>query len=77
METLIFWACALILAVVAGYKMGKWSKELEMIRLQNDNIRLSGEVHKLERKIDRTNALFIKEIFPKNNVKGREDTKWG
>jgi hypothetical protein len=76
METLIF-LCALILAAVAGYKMGKWSKEWEIIRLQDDNIRLSGEVHKLEREIDRANASFIEEIFPKNNTRGQENIKWG
>ena len=69
METLILWACTFVLALAAGYKIGKSSKEEEIIGLQADNIRLSGEVHKLEREIDRANALFIGEIFPKNNTK--------
>lgn len=73
MEVVIFWACALALAVTIGYKFGKWSKELEMIRLQDDNIKLSGEVHNLEKEINRANIRFVEEVSPKNSIKGREE----
>ena len=72
MGNLIFWTCALAIAVVLGYKIGKWSKEREMVMLQSDNTKLAGEVHRLRREIYRSNIRFVGELFTKNNIKEQE-----
>jgi len=68
MGSSVLWICTLVIAAVLGYKTGKWSKEWEMLMLQNDNTKLSGEVHKLEREIHRANIRFVEETFIKNNI---------
>jgi len=76
MGNLIFWTCALAIAAFLGYKTGKWSKEWEMVMLQNDNTKLIGEVHRLEREIYRSNIQFVGEVFTKNNIKEQEEQLW-
>jgi hypothetical protein len=68
MEYLIFWAFALAVAVFLGYKIGKWSKEWEMVMLQDDNVKLSGEVYRLKKEVDKANVRFVKEIFSGNST---------
>ena len=76
MESILL-ICALALVAIIGYKTGKWSREWEMVMLQDDNVKLSGEVYRLKKEIDKSNIRFVKEIFSGNNtIKKQEEKKW-
>lgn len=76
MESILL-ICALALVAIIGYKTGKWSREWEMVMLQDDNVKLSGEVYRLKKEIDKANIQFVKKIFSGNNItKELEETKW-
>lgn len=72
MGSILLVCVLLIIALSLGYKIGKRSKEWEVSMLQNDNTKLAGEVHMLEREIDR----FIENNFIKNNTKELEEIPW-
>jgi hypothetical protein len=74
MESILL-VCALAIAVIVGYQTGKWSREWEMSMLRDDNIKLTGEVHMLQREIDKADTKLVEENYTKN-IKELEEIKW-
>jgi hypothetical protein len=75
----IAWFCICIVVGVLSCKYGKWSKELEMFDLQNDNTRLSGEAYRLRKQLIKTESLFFgppPPTSPIEDIKELEEIPW-
>lgn len=57
----------LAIAVIIAYKIGKWKSEYVVEDLQTDNIRLVGQVCKLNRDVDRLNSHIIKTLYDRKD----------
>ena len=76
------WLIGICIALFIAYRIGKWEDQWRVETIQADNMRLTGEIHRMAREIMRGDYLAGKKLpisiinDLEDNIEELEDIKW-